>query len=102
VALGISHSGTTRETIEALATARDRGATTVALTNFPLARVVQTADHVLTTAARETSMRSGATASRIAALTVVDCLYIAVARRDVVRATQAVVDTRAAVAGHRR
>jgi DNA-binding MurR/RpiR family transcriptional regulator len=102
VAMGFSHTGTTKETIEALATARSRGATTVALTNFPLSPVVRTADLVLTTAARETAMRSGATASRIAALTVVDCLYIAVARRDVARATQAVLDTRAAVAGHRR
>ncbi len=100
VAIGISHSGTTKETIEALSTARSRGATTIAITNFPLSRLVSTADLVLTTAARETSLRSGATASRIAALTVVDCLYIAVAHRDLERATQAVADTRAAVAGH--
>jgi DNA-binding MurR/RpiR family transcriptional regulator len=52
------------------------------------------ADIVLTTAARETSLRSGATASRIAALTVVDCLYIAVAHRDLERATRAVSETR--------
>lgn len=100
VAIGISHSGTTKETIEALATARGRGATTVAITNFPLSRLAGTADLLLTTAARETSLRSGATASRIAALTVIDCLYIAVAHRDLHRATRAVADTRAAVAGH--
>jgi DNA-binding MurR/RpiR family transcriptional regulator len=100
VAIGISHSGTTKETIESLAKARSRGATTIAITNFPLSRLVGTADIVLTTAARETSLRSGATASRIAALTVVDCLYIAVAHRDLDRATQAVAETRAAVAGH--
>ncbi len=100
VAIGISHSGTTKETIEALSAARGRGATTVAITNFPLSRLVGAADVVLTTAARETSLRSGATASRIAALTVVDCLYIAVAHRDLDRATRAVADTRAAVAGH--
>ena len=100
VAVGISHSGTTKETIEALAAARNRGATTVAVTNFPLSRLAATADLLLTTAARETSLRSGATASRIAALTVIDCLYIAVAHRDLDRATQAVADTRAAVVGH--
>lgn len=100
VAIGISHSGTTKETIEALTVARQGGATTVAITNFPLSRLVGAADVVLTTAARETSLRSGATASRIAALTVVDCLYIAVAHRDLARATRAVADTRAAVAGH--
>ncbi|MDQ6714989.1 MAG: MurR/RpiR family transcriptional regulator [Actinomycetota bacterium] len=100
VAIGISHSGTTRETIESLTTARGRGATTVAITNFPLSRLVDSADIVLTTAARETSLRSGATASRIAALTVVDCLYIAVAQRDLQRARQAVAETRQAVSAH--
>lgn len=100
VALGISHSGTTAETIESLATARSTGATTVAITNFPLSRLAVEADLLLTTAARETSLRSGATASRIAALTVVDCLYIAVAQRNLKRARQAVADTREAVAGH--
>ena len=100
VAIGISHSGATAETIESLAVAHRRGATTVALTNFPLSPLALAADIVLTTAARETSLRSGATASRIAALTVVDCLYIAVAQRDLPRARKAVVDSRRAVAGH--
>jgi DNA-binding MurR/RpiR family transcriptional regulator len=102
VAVGISHSGTTAETIEALDAARDRGATTVAVTNFPLSRLAARADHVLVTAARETSLRSGATASRIAALTVVDCLSLAVARRHLSRARKAVPETRAADASQRR
>jgi DNA-binding MurR/RpiR family transcriptional regulator len=101
VAIGISHSGTTRETIESLEAARNRGATTIAITNFPLSRLATTADLVLTTAARETSLRSGATASRIAALTVVDCLYIAVAQRNLRRARKAVAETRDAVSGPR-
>ena len=101
VAIGISHSGTTKETIEALEAARNRGATTIAITNFPLSRLASIADLVLTTAARETSLRSGATASRIAALTVVDCLYIAVAQRHLKRARKAVAETRDAVSGHR-
>ena len=100
VAVGISHSGTTAETIESLAAARSAGATTIAITNFPLSRLAAGADLLLTTAARETSLRSGATASRIAALTVVDCLYIAVAQRNLRRVRKAVADTREAVAGH--
>ncbi|QIM22724.1 MurR/RpiR family transcriptional regulator [Phycicoccus sp. HDW14] len=100
VAIGISHSGTTKETVEALELARTRGATTVAITNFPVSRLAEVADHVLATAARESSLRSGATASRIAALTVVDCLYITVAQHDLARARSAVEATRQAVAGH--
>jgi DNA-binding MurR/RpiR family transcriptional regulator len=100
VAIGVSHSGATRETNESLALAKERGATTVAITNFPLSPLAQAADLLLTTAARETPLRSGATASRIAALTVVDCLYVSVARTDLSSATRAVRTTRDAVASH--
>ena len=100
IAIGISHSGTTRETIESIVTARACGAHTVAITNFPLSQLAQVADLVLTTAARETALRSGATTSRIAALTVVDCLYIAVAQRNLRRARKAVKSTREAVSSH--
>jgi DNA-binding MurR/RpiR family transcriptional regulator len=81
VALGISHTGSTVETIDFLSVARQRGATSVALTNFPRSAITQLADHVITTAARETTFRSGAMASRIAQLTVVDCVYVALAQR---------------------
>lgn len=81
VAVGISHTGATMDTRDVLAEAGRHGATTVALTNFPRSPIAGVADHVLTTAARETTFRSGATASRIAQLTVVDCLLIGVAQR---------------------
>jgi DNA-binding MurR/RpiR family transcriptional regulator len=90
VAIGISHSGTTSETIVALDAARSRGATTIAITNFPVSLLAARADLLLTTAARETSLHSGGTASRIAALTVVDCLSFAVAQRHPGRARKAV------------
>lgn len=100
VAIGISHSGTTAETIEVMRQARARGATTLAITNFPLSPIAKQVDIMLTTAARETALRSGATASRIAALTVVDCLYIAVAQQDLERVQAAIAQTRKSVAGH--
>jgi DNA-binding MurR/RpiR family transcriptional regulator len=81
VAFGISHTGTTMDTIEAFAEAGRRGATTVALTNFPKSPLAAAADLVLTTAARETTFRSGATASRLAQLTVIDCVFVGVAQR---------------------
>ncbi len=81
VAVGISHTGSTRDTIDALAEARRHGAVTVALTNFPKSPITAAADHVLTTAARETTFRSGAMSSRIAQLTVVDCMFVGVAQQ---------------------
>ena len=101
MAVGVSHTGATADTVEALRQARQRGATTIALTNFPRSPITEVADHVLTTAARETTFRSGATASRIAQLTVIDCLFIGVAQRNLA-ATQVALDaTAAALGGHR-
>ena len=82
VAIGLSHTGTTVDTIDALAEARSHGATTVAITNFPWSPITEVADHVLLTAARETVFRSGAMTSRIAQPTVVDCLFVTLAQRD--------------------
>jgi DNA-binding MurR/RpiR family transcriptional regulator len=101
VAIGISHTGTTSDVVEVLEQARARGATTVALTNFPRSAIAEVADFVLTTAARETTYRSGATASRLAQLTVVDCLFVGVAARNRTRARRALEVTAEAVKGHR-
>ncbi|WAL66073.1 MurR/RpiR family transcriptional regulator [Amycolatopsis cynarae] len=101
VAIGVSHTGATTDTVEALRVAREHGATTVALTNFPRSPITEVADYVLTTAARETTFRSGATASRIAQLTVIDCLFIGVAQRHMDAASQALDATREAVGSHR-
>ena len=100
IAIGISHSGTTRETIESITRAKANGSCTVAITNFPLSPLAKVVDLVLTTAAHETALRSGATASRIAALTVVDCLYIVVAQRNLRSTRRAVKSTRDAVSAH--
>jgi len=81
VAFGISHTGTTVDIIDALAEAGRHGARTVALTNFPMSPISRVADLVLTTAARETTFRSGAMASRLAQLTVIDCVFVGVAQR---------------------
>ena len=100
IAIGISHSGATRETIESITVAKANGSGTVAITNFPLSPLAKVAGLVLTTAARETALRSGATASRIAALTVVDCLYIAVAQRNLRSTRKALKSTHDAVSSH--
>ena len=97
VAVGISHTGVTSDTVDALAEARKQGATTVALTNFPRSPVAKAADYILTTAARETTFRSGATASRLAQLMVVDCMFVGVAQRTYDQTRSALASTREAV-----
>ncbi|WP_019148864.1 MurR/RpiR family transcriptional regulator [Timonella senegalensis] len=97
VVIGISHSGTTTDTIEMLARARENGATVVAITNSPRSPLAEIADHVLTTAARETPFRAGATGSRLAQLTVVDCLFVGVAQSNYSQSIEALETTRNAV-----
>ena len=79
VAVAISHSGATVDTIDYLSLARESGATTIAVTNHAGSPLSKSADILLTTAARETGFRSGALGSRIAQLMVIDCLFIGVA-----------------------
>ncbi|GAA2397104.1 RpiR family transcriptional regulator [Catellatospora methionotrophica] len=101
VALGISHSGQTRETIEMVAEAGSRGATTVALTSFPRSPLADVADVVLTTATQATTFRPDSLSARHPQLVVLDLLYIAVAQRTHERAHAAFQRTAQAVAGHR-
>ena len=97
VLVAISHSGSTQDIVDVLKSFKDRGITTVLITNALRSPAGLLADHVLHTSARETTFRSGATASRIAQLTVVDCLCVALAQRNW-RSTKAALDTsRAAV-----
>ncbi|TDQ43914.1 MurR/RpiR family transcriptional regulator [Actinorugispora endophytica] len=101
VAVGISHSGSTVDTTNALRQARERGATTVAITNFPRSTISEVSDHVLTTAARETTFRSGATASRLAQLTVIDCVFVGLAQLRYTDTRSALESTYEAVRGLR-
>ncbi|MGW0434980.1 MurR/RpiR family transcriptional regulator [Micromonospora sp. NPDC003197] len=101
VALGISHSGQTRETIEMLAEAASHGATTVVLTSFPRSALAELADIVLLTAAQATTFRPDALSARHPQLVVLDLLYIAVAQRTHDRAHAAFQRTAQAVDGHK-
>ncbi|MEJ3750524.1 MurR/RpiR family transcriptional regulator [Actinomycetes bacterium KLBMP 9797] len=101
VALGISHSGGTRETIEMLAESGSHGATTVALTSFPKSPLAELADIVLLTATQATTFRPDALSARHPQLVVLDLLYIAVAQRTHDRAHELFQRTAQAVDGHK-
>lgn len=102
VALGISHSGETLDVIDPIVEARSRGCATVVITNFARSSLALAADVVLTTAARESLFRAGAMASRSAQLTVIDCVYLAVAQRDYQTTIFALDQTSSAVRSRRR
>lgn len=75
VAVGISYSGETPETIHALRSAAERGATTLSITRFGANRLAENADIRLFTSSSEIGMRRGDMASRMAQLHVVDILF---------------------------
>lgn len=101
LAIGISHSGATTETLEALRQAASTGAATAVLTNFARSPATEVVDEVLTTAVRESGYRSGAMASRIGQLAVVDCLFVAVAQAQMQRTESNLAATFEAVRDHR-
>lgn len=95
--VAISHSGTTVDTVDVMQEFKDRGVTVILITNALRSPATAVADIVLFTSARETTFRSGATASRIAQLTVVDCLCVALAQRNWSGTRAALDQSRAAV-----
>ncbi|MCH5672320.1 MurR/RpiR family transcriptional regulator [Streptomyces gilvus] len=87
VAIGISHSGATRETLEPLEMAKERGATTIAITTDPRSPLARAADIRLIPATSETSFRTGSIGGRHSVLMIVDCLYVRVGQLSYQRAS---------------
>lgn len=81
VALVISHTGRTREALACARQARSSGARVIGLTSFLNAPLLELVDITLVTATGESVFRSGTMASRIAQISVIDALYVALANR---------------------
>jgi DNA-binding MurR/RpiR family transcriptional regulator len=79
VAIGISHSGSTKDVVDTLSAARKAGAATIAITNFSPSPITRLADVVLLTASPETPLGGEVLTSRIAQLCVIDVLSVTVA-----------------------
>lgn len=78
VAVGISHSGSSKDIVDALKLAREQGATTVAITNEGKSPLLKTADIVLFTSAEETRHNILGLTSRLTQLAIIDALYFSV------------------------
>jgi len=101
VALGISHTGASRDVCDAMENAQKAGAKTICITHRATSPITKVADIKLFTAAKETAFGSDATSSRIAQLTIIDTLYAGVANADYDRALSRIQKTREASAGKR-
>jgi RpiR family transcriptional regulator, carbohydrate utilization regulator len=76
VAVVISHSGTNKDTINILKTAKKNGAKTIGITGYPKSFIGQNVDVALFTSSEETDYRSEALSSRIGQLSIMDALYV--------------------------
>jgi RpiR family transcriptional regulator, carbohydrate utilization regulator len=76
VAIAVSHTGSTRETVEAARAAREAGATVVAVTSFGMTPLTELSDVVLVAGGRETRYRVEAMTSRLAHHLVLDTLCV--------------------------
>lgn len=89
VAVVISHSGASKETLDIAKLLKEKGVPTIAITNYAKSPLSKIADVSLFTVSQETAFRSEALASRIAELSLIDALFTAVMirRGDAARAS---------------
>ena len=82
VVLYFSYSGSTKELLDNLKIARERGAGVILITRFPKSPGAAYADVVLQCGSHEGPFQGGSVAARIARLYVVDVLFSELCRRD--------------------
>ncbi|WP_057914494.1 MurR/RpiR family transcriptional regulator [Peribacillus muralis] len=81
MAIGISVSGSTKDTIDALNIARENGAKIISITHFTRSPITKISDIVLLTGGRETALQGGSMSAKMAQLLVIDMLCTGVAIR---------------------
>lgn len=81
VAVVISHSGASKETLDIAKLLKEKGVPMIAITNYAKSPLSKLADVSLYTVSQETAFRSEALASRIAELSLIDALFTAVMMR---------------------
>lgn len=89
VVFGISHSGSSKETIQALDIARSNGATAIALTHKLRSPITRVADFVLINGNHQGRLQGDSMRTKIAQLFVLDMLYALIVRSEESKAVQA-------------
>jgi DNA-binding MurR/RpiR family transcriptional regulator len=102
VAIGISNTGRTNETIQMLTVAKAAGARTVAITGNPESPLAKVADDVLIAASPDGYLQPADLSARHCQLFVVDFLYLLIAQSNFDRTTRYLAASAAAVAPRRR
>lgn len=72
----VTHSGESRDILEAVNLAKEKRAKVMALTSYPHSSITKLADVALLSSSNETKFRSDAMVSRILQLVIIDILYV--------------------------
>lgn len=82
VAVCISHSGTTRNIIQAAKLYREKGVKVIAITNYPMSQLSKHADYVLFTASFTESINGEIISKRLAELCIIESLFVSLIMSD--------------------
>ncbi len=86
VVIAISISGGTKDIVDSVKIAKEKGATIIVLTNYMKSPLTKYADHLLLGAAKENPLDSGSLVSKISQLFLIDLLCTGLALKDVAEA----------------
>ncbi|MDD6762670.1 MAG: MurR/RpiR family transcriptional regulator [Clostridiales bacterium] len=93
VAIAVSHSGSSKDIVEALKIAKEHGAATIAITNNGKSPVLKHSDIVLSTSSDETQYNILALNSRIVQLAIIDALYFYIVYNRSAQALESIKET---------
>jgi RpiR family carbohydrate utilization transcriptional regulator len=96
VVVGLTHSGRTRAVLEAVRQARDNGAYTAGITNYPRSPLCDLVDAALITACQELRVHVAQSNSMVAQMAILRALFVLVASRSddaVVREVQSIEES---------
>ncbi len=93
VAIGISHSGSSRDIVEALEIAKKAGAYTVSITKEGKSPIQKVSDYVLYTSSDETKYNILALSSRISQLSIINAIYFYIVYRKSEKAMRSIYST---------
>ncbi|SDZ77337.1 DNA-binding transcriptional regulator, MurR/RpiR family, contains HTH and SIS domains [Thalassobacillus cyri] len=88
VVVGISVSGSTKDTLDSLEIAKKNGATVIAITFYARSPITQVADYVLLSGGKESPLEGGSLAAKISQLFIIDLLCTGLALHDKEKALQ--------------
>ncbi len=99
--IAVSHSGLTKDVLEPLMVAKSQGAKIISITNSLFSPVAELSDVALGSPARDTAILGQNASARIVQLTLLDSLFVEVAKQNMDQAKLSLAKTRDAVKSHR-